>query len=485
MGGYCVGWQEGAARKAVSGVLKMDCRSDKQSSLVGEHNGDYVALATDLISRAKRYGATEVDVVVADGQTLSVQVRVGAVDRLTKAREKRLGLRVFVGRRSAVSSTCDFSNDSLEHLVAETCALAKTVIEDPLSGLPEPSQMAQDQPDLDLYDGTLLNAETQIEWAQRGEAAAFSADERVTNSEGAEFESSSGRVMLANSHGFVGSYQGSSFSLSVSPIASDRQTGSMQRGLWYDVQRKFARLASAESIGQEAAKRAVRRLGARKVPTRRVPVVFDQETAGSLLANLCTAVSGYSLYKGASFLVDQLGQRIASDLITIYDDGRLMGGFGSRPFDGEGVATRKNTIVERGVLTSYLLDTYSGKKLGLSSTGNASRGIGEAPSVGPTNFYLVPGTSTPEEIIRSVKQGLYLTELLGFGVNMVTGDYSRGACGFWIENGELAFPVEEITVAGNLKQMFQDIEMVGNDLVFRGRIASPTLKIAEMTVAGD
>jgi PmbA protein len=345
--------------------------------------------------------------------------------------------------------------------------------------------MAADRPALDLYDETILGTDTQIDWAKRGEAAAFSADPRVTNSEGAEFDSSSGRVVLANSHGFVGSYATSSFSLSVSPIASDAHTGAMQRDAWYEVQRKFARLSSAESIGQEAARRAVRRLGARRVATKRVPVVFDQETAGSLLANLCSAVSGYGLYKRASFLLDQLGQTIASDRITVYDDGRMVGGLGSRPFDGEGLATRKTTIVERGVLTSYLLDTYSGKKLGLPSTGSASRSVGESPSVGPTNFYLVPGLQTPEQIIGSVKEGLYLTEVIGFGINMVTGDYSRGASGFWIENGELAFPVEEITIAGNLKQMLKDIETVGNDLVFRGRIASPTLKIAEMMVAGN
>ncbi len=448
-------------------------------------NGGYAQLAADVLARAKQCGATEADIVVADGETFSVQVRVGAVDRLTKAREKRLGLRVFVRNRSATTSTSDFSKASLDRLVSETCTLAKAVVEDPVSGLPEASQMAVDRPDLDLYDDTVLGTETQIDWAKRGEAAAFAADSRVTNSEGAEFDSSSGRVVLANSHGFVGSYKSSSFSLSVSPIATEAATGSMQRDAWYEVQRKFGRLSSAESIGQEAARRAVRRLGARRVPTKRVPVVFDQETAGSLLANLCSAVSGYGLYKRASFLLDQLGQTIASDTITIYDDGRMAGGLGSRPFDGEGLATRKNTIVERGVLRSYLLDTYSGKKLGLASTGSASRSVGESPSVGPTNFYLVPGIKTAEEIIRSVKEGLFLTEVIGFGINMVTGDYSRGACGFWIENGELSFPVEEITIAGNLKQMFKDIEMVGSDLVFRGRIASPTLKISEMMVAGN
>jgi PmbA protein len=452
---------------------------------VAAPNGTYAQLAADVLTRAKAYGATEADIVVADGQTFSVQVRVGAIDRLTKAREKRLGLRVFVGNRSATTSTSDFSIESLDRLVSETCTLAAAVIEDPVSGLPDASHMANDRPDLDLYDETMLDPEVQIDWAKRGEAAAFAADQRVTNSEGAEFDSSSGRVVLANSHGFVGSYQSSSFSLSVSPIATEPGTGAMQRDAWYEVQRKFARLASAESIGREAAKRTVRRLGARRVATKAVPVVFDQETAGSLLANLCSAVSGYGLYKRASFLFDQLGQVIASDLMTVYDDGRMAGGLGSRPFDGEGLATRKNTIVERGVLTSYLLDTYSGKKLGLPSTGNASRSVGESPSVGPTNFYLVPGANTAEQIIGSVKEGLYVTDLIGFGINMVTGDYSRGACGFWIENGELAYPVEEITIAGNLKHMLKNVESVGNDLVFRGRIASPTVKISEMMVAGN
>ncbi len=460
-------------------------REARTDRAVAGSNGGYAQLATEVLDRARACGATEADIVVADGHTFSVQVRVGAVDRLTKAREKRLGLRVFVGTRSATTSTSDFSRESLDRLVGETCALARAVVEDQVSGLPQASQMAADCPDLDLYDQTTLDTETQIEWAKRGESAAFATDPRVTNSEGAEFDSSSGSVVLANSHGFVGSYKSSSYSLSVSPIATEPGTGAMQRDAWYEVQRKFARLAQAESIGQEAAKRTVRRLGARKVATKRVPVVFDHDTSGSLLSNLCSAVSGYGLYKRASFLLDQLGQSIGSDLLTVYDDGRMVGGLGSRPFDGEGLPTRKNTIVEGGVLKSYLLDTYSGKKLGLPSTGNASRSVGESPSVGPTNFFLVPGLMSAEQIIASIKEGLYVTELIGFGINMVTGDYSRGASGFWIENGELAYPVEEITIAGNLKQMFRAIESVGSDLVFRGRIASPTIKIAEMMVAGN
>ena len=451
---------------------------------IQQHDG-YSQLAMDLLAKAKRGGATEADIIIADGETFSVQVRLGAVDRLTKAREKHLGLRVFVGKRSASTSTSDFSADSLNHLVAETCTLAKAVVEDQVSGLPSADQMAGERPDLDLYDSTRLNTEQQIELAKRVEAAAMSTDERVTNSEGGDFDSSSGRVVLGNSHGFLGEYQSSSFSMSVSPVATDPETGAMQRDSWYAVQRTFSKLDSPEAVGLEAARRTVRKLGAKKVETQRVPVIFDSETAGSLMGNLCSAVSGYSLYKGASFLAGQLDKSLAPEYVTVYDDGRVVGGLGSRPFDGEGLPTRKTTVVERGVLKSYLLDTYSGRKLGLASTGNASRSVGENPSVGPTNFYLAPGTKTAQDIIKTVKQGLYVTDLIGFGINMVTGDYSRGAAGFWIEGGELAYPVEEITIAGNLKEMFAGIEMIGSDLVFRGRIASPTVKIAEMMVAGN
>lgn len=453
--------------------------------LSGETPQSFKDLAADVLAMAKRSGATEADIIIADGDDLSVQVRLGGVDRLTKAREKRLGLRVFMGKRSASTSTSDFSPGSLEQLVAQTCTLAHAVVEDQVSGLPDACLLATEQPDLDLYDATKLETDRQIELAKRAEAAALSADERITNSEGADFDSSSGRIVLANSHGFMGEYRSSSFSLSVSPIATDPQTGVMQRDSWYAVGRKFGKLDAPEAIGKEAAARTVRRLGARKVGTKRVPVVFDQEMAGSLLSNLCGALSGYALYKGASFLTGWLGKRLAPDYVTIYDDGRMLGGLGSRPFDGEGLPTRKNTVVENGKLKSYLLDTYSGRKLGLSPTGNASRSVGESPSVGPTNFYMVPGIKSAQGIIESVKDGLYVTELIGFGINMVTGDYSRGAGGYWIENGELAYPVEEITIAGNLKQMFNDIEAVGDDLVFRGRIAAPTLKIAEMMVAGN
>ena len=437
----------------------------------------------ELLAKVKRKGASAADVVAVEGDSASVQIRLSAVDKLSKAQEKRLGLRVYFDQRSAGASTSDFSSAALDELVETTCALAQAVVEDPFAGLPESAGMATDLPNLDLYDSQIVSMDRMIELAGRTEQAALAVDARLTNSEGADFGTFGGRMLFANSLGFYGEYESSSFSCSVSPIAV--QDGLMQRDYWYSVGRKLNALDSPEAVGQEAGRRTVRRLGARKVSTCRVPVVFDPEMAGSFLGNLCSAVNGYAIYKGASYLIGRLGEQIAPDTVTIYDDGRMPGGLGSKPFDGEGLATRKTVVVERGVLKTYLLDSYAARKLSLASTGNATRSIGEAPSAGATNFHLAPGTISPVEIIRSVKRGLYVTELIGFGINMVTGDYSRGAVGFWIENGELAYPVEEITIAGNLKDMWMSVEAIGDDLVFRGRIASPTVKIAEMTVAGE
>lgn len=448
------------------------------------HGDRFPELAATVLKRAKALGATEADLLVAEGDSVSVQVRMSEVDRLSKAREKVLGIRVFFGKRSASSSTSDFSKSSLDRLVSDTCSLAKAVVEDETSGLPAPDQMVVDIPDMDMKDDRQLTVDEEIDLAKRTEQSAFSADARITNSEGAECSAGYGSILLANSHGFVGSYASSSYSLSVSPIALDSQNGGMQRDYWYSVKRKFHELDSPEKIGQEAARRTVRRLGSRAITTQEVPVIFDPETAKGLLGHISSAVSGYSLYKGASFLLGQLGKSIASDLVTVIDDGRLAGGLGSRPFDGEGLPTRKTMVVDKGVLSSYMLDTYSGRKLGMASTGNASRSVGENPTVGATNLFLSPGSYSPEEILKSMKRGLFVTDLIGFGVNLVTGDYSRGAVGFWVENGELTHPVEEVTIAGNLQQILRDIEMVGNDLEFRGRLASPTVKIRKMTVAG-
>ncbi|HNP61392.1 MAG TPA: TldD/PmbA family protein [Nitrospirales bacterium] len=454
------------------------------SNLSTIHGDRFPELADTVLKRAKALGATEADLLVAEGDSVSVQVRMSEVDRLSKAREKVLGIRVFFGKRSASSSTSDFSKASLDRLVSDTCSLARAVVEDETSGLPAPDHMVTDIPDMDMKDDRQLTVDEEIDLARRTEQSAFSADSRITNSEGAECSAGYGSILLANSHGFIGSYASSSYSLSVSPIALDSQNGGMQRDYWYSVKRKFHELESPEKIGQEAARRTLRRLGSRTITTQEVPVIFDPETAKGLLGHISSAVSGYSLYKGASFLLGQLGKSIASDLVTVIDDGRLAGGLGSRPFDGEGLPTRKTLVVDKGVLSSYMLDTYSGRKLGMASTGNASRSVGENPTVGATNLYLSPGSYSPEEILKSMKRGLFVTDLIGFGVNLVTGDYSRGAVGFWVENGELTHPVEEVTIAGNLQQILKDIEMVGNDLEFRGRLASPTVKIRKMMVAG-
>ncbi|GJL70058.1 MAG: microcin-processing peptidase [Nitrospirales bacterium] len=454
------------------------------SNLSTTHGDRFPELAATVLKRAKALGATEADLLVAEGDSVSVQVRMSEVDRLSKAREKVLGIRVFFGKRSASSSTSDFSKASLDRLVSDTCSLARAVVEDETSGLPAPDHMAVDIPDMDMKDDRQLTVDEEIDLAKRTEQSAFSADPRITNSEGAECSAGYGSILLANSHGFIGSYASSSYSLSVSPIALDSQNGGMQRDYWYSVKRKFHELESPEKIGQEAARRTLRRLGSRAITTQEVPVIFDPETAKGLLGHISSAVSGYSLYKGASFLLGQLGKSIASDLVTVIDDGRLAGGLGSRPFDGEGLPTRKTLVIDKGVLSSYMLDTYSGRKLGMASTGNASRSVGENPTVGATNLFLSPGSYSPEEILKSMKRGIFVTDLIGFGVNLVTGDYSRGAVGFWVENGELTHPVEEVTIAGNLQQILKDIEMVGNDLEFRGRLASPTVKIRKMMVAG-
>ncbi|HEX5022601.1 MAG TPA: metallopeptidase TldD-related protein [Candidatus Binatia bacterium] len=442
-------------------------------------------LGQEVLAIAKSKGASQGDVMMAESESFFVTVRMGEVEKISQAGEKRLGLRLFFGHSSASASTSDISKKSIEKLVEDTARMARVTAQDPHGGLPDSGELARELPQLDLIDEPArgVSVDEKIDLALQAEKSALAYDSRITNSEGAEFSNQFGRVIYATSHGFAGEYSGSTFGHSVSPVAS--QNGSMQRDYWYSSNRKFAKLESPASVGEKAARRVLRRLGGRKIKTCEAPIVFDAEMAASLLRNLASALSGYSLYKGASFLAGKLGTQIGSDLLTVIDDGTIAGALGSRPFDGEGLPVRKKSVVEKGRLQSYLLDTYSGKKLGMASTGNASRSVGEPPGVSPANFFLVAGKDSPEQIIATVNHGLYVTELIGFGVNMVTGDYSRGAAGLWIENGELAYPVEEITIAGNLKEMFQNIEMVGSDLEMRGRIAAPTIKIAHMTIAGD
>jgi PmbA protein len=442
-------------------------------------------VAAGLLAAAQRCGATAADVVVAEGDTLDVGVRLGEIEKVKQARQKHLGLRVFVSQRSALASSADFSRDALEKLAAETCALARVTAEDPFSGLPDAREVTTSIPDLDLYDSEVaaLTAEQVIAWAKEAEHAALETDPRISNSEGAEFSASTAHIVYASSLGFRGGYRDSAVSLSAVPVAAEN--GAMQRDYWYSAQRKLARLEAPAALGRTAAGRALRRLNPRPVRTCEVPVVFDPETASGLLRHLAAAVSGYAIYKGASFLIGKLGARIAPEFVTVIDDGTRVGGLGSKPFDGEGIATRRTMVVERGVLTSYLFDAYSARKLQSRSTGNAARSVGDAPRVAPTNLILQAGDVPPQDIIRSVKSGLYVTELIGFGVNPVTGDYSRGAVGQWIENGELAYPVEEITIAGNLLTMYDTIETIGNDLDYRHAVVAPTIKVARMTVAGN
>lgn len=445
---------------------------------------DPLAIVGHALECARRAGASAADAVCATGESSSSSVRMREVENVKLSRERRLGLRCFAGDASAVASTADLDPAAVERFAADVVAMARVVASDPESGLPDASLLAADRPDLGLADpdGLQIPPEERVALARRCEAAALDADPRIVNSEGAEFSLRSSRVSYAATNGFSGGYAGTGYTLWAAPVAA--RDGAMQRDSWYDTRRVLARLEDPESIGRRAAARALRRLGARSVPTCEVPVVFDPEMAASLAGHVASAICGGALYRRTSFLLDRVGEAIASPLVTLVDDGRLPGGLASRPFDAEGVATRRNVVVEAGVLRSYLLDTYAARRLGLATTGNASRSVGDVPGASPTNFHLLAGSSSPGEILASVRRGLYVTSLSGFGVNGVTGDYSRGASGLWIENGELTHAVEEVTIAGNLLEMLRGVEMVGNDLAPRSSIAAPTLKIARMTVAG-
>jgi PmbA protein len=438
-----------------------------------------------VLEHATRAGAAAADAVMVESTAFAAGVRLGEIEKLTDARERRLGLRVFAGSSSAIAATADLSSSGLERFAADTVALARVTAGDPLAGLPDASALASDAPDLDLYDAAAAapNPDHALAQARAAEGAALAVDARLSNSEGAEFSQDASTIAYASTLGFAGSYRRSSFHLGVEPVAT--ADGAMQRDFWYARSRHLARLDDPVAIGKRAAERTLRRLGAKRVKTQEAPVIFESTVAVSLLGHLAGAVTGQSLYRGTSFLLGRLGDTIAAPSMTVIDDGRLPQGHGSRPFDAEGLPTRRTVVVERGVLKSYLLDTYSAKRLELTSTGNAARAIGDSPSASPTNFYLEAGPHTPEEIIASIERGLLVTELIGFGVNAVTGDYSRGAAGLWIEHGEVVHPVEEITIAGNLLDMFRDIEMIGNDLEFRGSMAAPMLKVGHMTIAGS
>jgi PmbA protein len=451
---------------------------------------DLQSLAADVVARAMKAGASDAEAVVREGDEFSVTVRMGQVEKLQESGSRGVGVRVFLGKRSASTSTSDLTPEGIRELVDGAMALAQITEEDPCSGLPEAGEFGSVPGDLHLYfeDVYSFDGPERIEWARRAEAAALAADPRITNSNGGSFDVSTGCKVLANSRGFLGSYRSSYAGVSAAPLAKD-ENGQMQRDHWWSSARRIGDLDSPESVGAEAARRTIRRLGARRVATQQVPIVFAQETARSLIGSIFEAASGDSIWRSASFLAGKLGELIAAPGLTVIDDNFMLlpngvGGYGSSPFDGEGLPSLRTVVVENGVLRNYLLNTYTGRKLGMKSTHNAARGLAGTPGIGAGNLYLEPGTLTPEQIIGEVKAGLYVTGLMGFGTNLVTGDYSRGATGLWIENGELTHAVEEITIAGNLADMLRNITAVGNDLVFRGSVASPTLRIDGMTIAG-
>jgi PmbA protein len=438
------------------------------------------------LARAARAGARAADAFLVEGDSLEVRVRGDAVEHVKQARERSLGIRAFVtgaaGLRSAVTSTSDLSAQAVDATADDAVALARATAEDACAGLPE--GFATEIPELELLDpADTIDVDARIEAARQAERAARATDPRITNSEGSDASSHRTRRVYASSEGFLGEYESASHALFCMPIAASN--GTMQSDYWTSAARRLSALADPAEVGREAARRALRRLGARRAPTCEVPVLFEPITARSLLGNLAGCLTGQAVYREASFLAGRLGQTIASERVTVIDDGRIPGGLGSKPFDAEGQPTRRNVLVERGRLSSYLLDTYSGRKLGLPSTGNASRGTGSAPGAAPTNLWLEPGELDLAEMVRRTERGLLVTWLFGHGFNPVTGDFSRGASGLWIEDGELRHPVEEITIAGNLADMLGAVDLVGRDLLWLGSVASPSLRVARMTVAGE
>lgn len=441
-------------------------------------------MAGDIIKRALARGATDAECTISEGDEFSANVRMRDVESLKEAGSRGAGLRILVGKNTGSSYTSDLSAEGIERLVKSAVELADVTTEDPHAGLPAPEELGKISGDLRLYSPDVegLDTELKIDTAKRAEEAALSADPRISNSEGASFDTHTGRHIFANSRGFSGEYRSSYCSLAVAPVARDGD--SMERDFWYTLSRGFQGLEPPEQVGRIAAQRALRRLNARKVETQKVPVVFDPRAARTLLDNIFEAVHGMSVYRHESFLAGRLGEKVAAESITVVDDATIPGLFGTSPFDDEGVPSRRTLVIERGVLKSYLLNCYAARKLGMKTTGNASRGLTGNAGIGHGNLFLEKGVQTPEQIIASVPNGFYVTELMGFGVNVVTGDYSRGAAGLWIQNGELTYAVSEVTVAGNLKDMLMGVEAIGSDLEFRGSTAAPTLKIGEMTVGG-
>jgi PmbA protein len=439
------------------------------------------ALAERLVAAARKAGADAADAIAVRSMSLGVEIRDGAVEESERSESDDMGLRVFVGRRQAVVSTNDMTGNDIAALAERAVAMARVAPEDPYAGLAEPDLLARDIPDLDLVDPAIPAVSVLEARAREAEQAALTV-KGVTKSGGASASAGLGGLVLVTSSGFSASYLSSSQSVSMTAIAGEG-TG-MERDYDYSSARHGADLDAAGDIGRRAGERAVRRVNPRKVTTRRVPVVFDPRVASSLVGHLASAANGSAIARKTSFLKDRRGERLFAKGITIIDDPLRRRGLRSRPFDAEGVAVRKRAIVEDGVLQSWFLDCATARELGLTTTGHAQRGVSSAPAPAPSNLHMEAGPLTPQQLIADIRDGFYITDLIGMGVNIVTGDYSRGAAGLWIENGELTYPVSEVTIAGHLNDIFAAL-VPANDLVFRYGTNAPTLRVEGLTIAGQ
>jgi PmbA protein len=441
-----------------------------------------------LVMALKRGGRDLVaECVLRSGDELSARIRKGEPELVEEAGTRAAGLRVIQGKRVASTSTSDLTEAGIDRFVADAIELVTLSQEDPFAGPADPKLLCDPSavPDLDLYDpaGGAVDAERAIVVAREAEAAAFAFDPRITNSEGATFGRTAGGVAMVLSSGFRAAYAGSYQSLSVASVAAD-DGGKNRRGYHWTARRHLAELDPPADVGREAARRTLRKLGARTVRTCEVPVVFDPDAARSILGLLAGCVMGSAIWRKSSYLVDREGSRVASDLVTVVDDPLIPRAPGSRAFDGEGLASRRNVVVEKGILRTYLCDSYSARKLGRDSTASAARGGGAGVGPSTSNFVLQPGGESNADIVSGTRSGLYVTEMMGFGFNAVTGDFSRGASGFWIEGGELAYPVSEVTISLNVDDLWHRIDAIGKDLDMRTATASPTIRVAKMTVAG-
>jgi PmbA protein len=436
-------------------------------------------LAERLVTAARRAGADAADALAVRSVSLAVEVREGAVEESERSEGDEVGLRVFVGRRQAVVSSNDVKAD-VAGLAERAAAMARAAPEDPFAGLADPAQLARDIPDLDLLDPDLPSVTLLEERAKRAESAAL-AVRGVTKSGGASASAGIGGMVLVTSEGFRGAYLNSGQSVSMTAIAGEGTA--MERDYDYSSALHGADLEPPEKVGRSAGERTVERLNPRKVDTKRVPVVFDRRVAGSLVSHLAGAINGSAVARKTSFLKDKLGERLFAPGISVIDDPRRKRGLRSRPFDAEGVATRRLAVVEAGVLKSWFLDSATARELELATTGHAQRGVSSTPSPGASNLHLSAGAVTPEALMADIAEGFYVTDLIGMGVNQVTGDYSRGASGFWIENGRRSYPVSEVTIAGNLLEMFRTLAPA-NDLEFRFGTNAPTVRVEGLTVGG-